>query len=56
MLLELNDSRVDRSCASVREKLIALHNHQDEMSKAQIVQLFEEVILNLMDIVEMLDK
>jgi hypothetical protein len=56
MLLELNDRGIERRCAAIREKMVALHNYGEAMSKAKVMQLCEEIILGMIDILEMIEK
>jgi hypothetical protein len=55
-VFELKDQRIDRKGAEVRERLVALHNHQDEMSKAQVLQLCRQIMMAMINIIEMLDE
>jgi hypothetical protein len=54
-VLELDDSRVERKRQLVRQQLITLHNHSDEMSKSQIVQICHEIVSGMIDLLEMLE-
>jgi hypothetical protein len=53
---EFNDHRIDRKCSEVRERLLALHNHEQEMSKAQVLQLCRQIMMAMINIIEMLDE
>ena len=54
--LQLNGARIDAKCASVRDKILAFENHQNEMSKTQIIKLCNEIIGAMIDILEMVDE
>jgi hypothetical protein len=53
---EFKDQRIDRKCSEVRERLLALHNHEQEMSKAQVLQLCRQIMMAMINIIEMLDE
>jgi hypothetical protein len=55
-VLELNDARVDQKRQLVRQQLITLHNHQDEMTKSQIVELCHEIISSMLDLLDLIDE
>jgi hypothetical protein len=53
---EFNDHRIDRKCSEVRERLLALHNHEQEMSKAEVLKLCRQIMMAMINIIEMLDE
>jgi hypothetical protein len=56
MLIELTDEKIDRKCAQIRERLVALCNHKNQMSKDQINQACAELIESMIAIVELSQK
>jgi hypothetical protein len=56
MLAELKDQNIDRKCAQVRQRLVALCNHKNEMSKDQVIKVCAEIIESMIAIVELSQK
>ena len=50
------DEMIERKCVVIRGALLALHNHEGEMSKNQVLELCRNIIVDLIDILEMLDE
>jgi hypothetical protein len=55
-VLELNDHKIERSCAIVRGQLVALQGYQDDMSKEQVLKICKDIISGMMDILEMMEE
>jgi hypothetical protein len=54
--LELNDHKIERSCAIIRGQLVALHSYSESMSKEQVLKICKDIISGMMDILEMMEE
>lgn len=55
-ILTLKDERVDRKLVVVREKLVTLENHYQEMAKSQMMERVRDIVDSMVDILEVMDK
>lgn len=53
--VKLSDEQIDRQCAEIRQRLLTLGNHQQEMSKQQVITLAEKIIEDMMALMELMD-
>jgi hypothetical protein len=51
----LKDEAIERKYLMVRDYMLALQNHNEFMSKKQVLNLCRDIITGLMDILELLD-
>jgi hypothetical protein len=54
-VLILKHEAIERKCLLVRDYLITLDNHNESMSKKQVLNLCRDLITGLLDILELID-
>jgi hypothetical protein len=50
------DEMIEQKYLTIRDYMLALQNHNESMSKKQIVNLCRDIIHGLIDILEMVDE
>lgn len=53
LVVNFKDERINANCAIVREKIIAFENYNQDMTKAQVVTICNEIITAMIDILQM---
>ena len=56
LVTNFKDARIDAKCVLVREKLVAFETYYQEMSKAQLIKLCNEIIATMIDILELTEE
>jgi hypothetical protein len=55
-VVKLSDEQIDRQCVEIRQRLRTLGNHQQEMSKQQVITLAEKIIEDMMALMELMER
>lgn len=55
LIFELEEERIDRKCAAIKEQLLVLQNHKHEMPRDKVVTLCEDIMFLMIDLIELLD-
>jgi hypothetical protein len=55
-IVRLKDYNMDRRCALVRSNLLVLKNHKHQMDKDRIIDLCEDLISEMMNILELMER